>query len=102
VIKDIGPFRPVLRTTGSHLSALVRAIVYQQLSGKAAGTILNRLLDLFPDREPTAEAILARSEAELRAAGLSRQKIGYLRDLALKVRDNALPLDHVATLSDAD
>ena len=102
VMDAVGPFRPANRAGGTHLNALLRAIVFQQLSGKAATTIFNRLLDLFPDREPTAKGILAKSDAELRAAGLSRQKIGYLRDLSTKVAAGALPLDHVDTLNDTD
>jgi DNA-3-methyladenine glycosylase II len=102
VMEDVGPYRPGDRTEGSHLHSLVRAIVFQQLSGKAATTILNRFLALFPKNEATAELILAKSDAELRAVGLSRQKIGYMRDLATKVHEGLLPLDHVHTLPDAE
>jgi len=84
------------------MHALIRAIVFQQLSGKAATTIHNRFLDLYPNREPSAADILATTDAQLRSVGLSRQKIGYLRDLATKVQSNNLPLDHVETLADAD
>jgi len=76
--------------------------VFQQLSGKAAATIHSRFLDLYPDRSPTPEQVLATTDAQLRAAGLSRQKIGYLRDLARRVHTGELPLDHVHTLADAD
>jgi DNA-3-methyladenine glycosylase II len=102
VIREVGPYKPGDRTGGTHLNALLRAIVFQQLSGKAATTILNRFLDLFPDRKPTAELILAKSDVELRAVGLSRQKISYVRDLSAKVHGGLLPLDHVHTLSDGD
>ena len=102
VMDAVGPFKPANRTGGTHLNALLRAIVFQQLSGKAATTIFNRLLDLFPDREPTADGIISRSDAELRAVGLSRQKIGYLRDLSTKVAAGSLLLDHVETLNDAE
>src|SRR5262245_10543327 len=100
IMKDVGPYRPGDRTGGSHLHSLVRAIVFQQLSGKAATTILNRFLALFPDNEATAELILKKSDAELRAVGLSRQKMSYMRDLATKAADGSLPLDHVHTLDD--
>ena len=99
---DVGPYQPANRTGGSHLNALLRAIVFQQLSGKAATTIFNRFLALFPDGEPTAKAIIASTDEQLRSVGLSRQKISYLRDLSVKVDSGALPLDHVHTLSDAD
>ena len=102
VIAAVGPYRPGDRTGGSHLQALLRAIVFQQLSGKAATTIFNRFLGLFPDGNPTASAIIARSDAELRSVGLSRQKVGYLRDLCTKVETGALPLHHVHTLPDAE
>jgi DNA-3-methyladenine glycosylase II len=102
VMQAVGPFRPTNRTGGSHMHALIRAIVFQQLSGKAATTIHNRFLALYPDREPSPADILATSDAQLRSVGLSRQKISYLRDLAMKVQTNALPLDHVETLGDAE
>jgi DNA-3-methyladenine glycosylase II len=102
VMALVGPYRPADRTGGSHFGALIRAIVFQQLSGKAATTIHNRFLDLFPDREPTADRIIALTDEQMRAAGLSRQKIGYLRDLSQRVHKQELPLDHVDTLADAD
>ena len=102
MIDAVGPYRPADGTAGSHFGALIRSIVFQQLSGKAASTILNRFLDLYPGRAPTAADILATSDEQLRAVGLSRQKIGYLRDLAARVNVGNLPLDHVDTLSDAD
>ena len=102
VMENVGPYRPADRTGGSHLHALIRSIVFQQLSGKAATTIHNRFLDLYPSRSPAPEDILATSDAQLRSAGLSRQKIGYLRDLASRVHKGELPLDHVHTLSDAE
>jgi DNA-3-methyladenine glycosylase II len=61
---------------------LLRAIVYQQLSGKAATTIHGRFLDLFPERYPHPEQLLALPEERLRLAGLSRQKAAYLRNAA--------------------
>src|SRR5574338_1705235 len=65
----------------SHLAALVRSIVYQQLSGKAAATIYGRFRALFPaERFPEAEHILALHHTRLRKAGLSRQKSAALRD----------------------
>lgn len=100
VIQAVGPYRPADRTAGSHFHSLIRAIVYQQLSGKAAATIFGRFLALFPNQEPTPDALLALSDAQLRSVGLSRQKSAYLRDLAIKVHAGELPLDHVDTLDD--
>jgi len=91
-----------LRTDGTHFQALTRSIVFQQLSGKAAGTILSRFNDLYPDRSPTPDAVLATSDEQLRSVGLSRQKIGYMRDLATKVVSGELPLDRVEEMNDED
>jgi DNA-3-methyladenine glycosylase II len=100
VIEQVGPCRMQVRAEGSHFQALVRSIVYQQLSGKAAGTIHARLNALYPDNTPTPQAVLASSDADLRAAGLSRQKVAYLRDLAAKVESGELPLDAVHEMAD--
>lgn len=101
VMDQVGPYRPADRTAGSHFGALIRAIVYQQLSGKAAATIHSRFLALYPNGEPTAADIIATPDAALRSVGLSRQKIGYLRDLSERVHRQELPLDHVETLEDS-
>jgi len=102
VIESVGPCRMQLRTEGTHFEALTRAIVFQQLSGKAAGTIYARLTALFPVGAPTPEAILAAADEQLRAVGLSRQKIAYLRDLSSKVVSGALPLEAVHSMDDDD
>jgi 3-methyladenine DNA glycosylase/8-oxoguanine DNA glycosylase len=102
VMEQVGPYRPADRSSGSHFHALIRSMVFQQLSGKAAGTIHARFLDLYPSREPTPDEILATREETMRSVGLSRQKIGYIRDLAARVKSGDLPLDHVHTLSDQE
>jgi DNA-3-methyladenine glycosylase II len=102
VMKEVGPYNPADRSGGTHFLALARAMVYQQLSGKAAATIFSRFLDLYPNRDPGPVEILATSDEQLRAVGLSRQKIGYLRDLSTRVAAGELPLDHVESLADAD
>ncbi len=61
---------------------LLESIVSQQLSIKAAATIFGRFLALFPGRQPTPRRVLALKLTQLRAAGLSRQKAGYLRNVA--------------------
>lgn len=74
-----------------YFEALTRAIIYQQLSGKAAATIFRRFRALFPSRRfPTPAEVLAMPETQLRAAGVSGQKISYLRDLALKFSDGTI------------
>ena len=84
-------------------TALVEAIVWQQLSTKAAATIYKRLLALFPDgHHPTPAAILACTDESMRAAGLSRAKAIYLRDLATKVGDGIVALESIHRLPDDD
>jgi DNA-3-methyladenine glycosylase II len=100
IIARVGTPPPPPRRAGTHYDALVRAIVYQQLSGKAAGTIHRRFRDLYPNRRPRAPLVLSTSDEALRGAGLSRQKIGYLRDLSARVADGSLPLAHLGRLSD--
>jgi DNA-3-methyladenine glycosylase II len=102
VIDAVGPCRIQLRTEGTHFQALTRSIIYQQLSGKAAGTILARFNALFPLNAPTPELVLTMRDEQLRAVGLSRQKIGYIRDLSSKVSSEELPLDAVETMTDDD
>ena len=100
IIDRVGPCRLEARRTGTHYDALVRSIVFQQLSGKAARTIHERFRAIFPRRRPRPELVLATSDTVLRAAGLSRQKIGYLRDLSARVADRSLPLAHLGRLPD--
>src|SRR5512146_1229744 len=101
VIETVGPCRIQLRTEGTHYQALVRSIIYQQLSGKAAGTILSRFNSLYGGT-PEPHAVLATRDEQLRAVGLSRQKIAYLRDLSSKVVSGELPLDAVHEMGDDD
>ncbi|HEU4658156.1 MAG TPA: DNA-3-methyladenine glycosylase [Capillimicrobium sp.] len=84
-----------------HYGALVRAIVGQQLSTKAARAIHARVLELFGGRAPTPQELLAFDPEALRtAAGLSRAKVTFLRSLAEHVESGELDLDHVADLPD--
>jgi DNA-3-methyladenine glycosylase II len=81
-------------------TALVHAIVSQQLSTKAAATIARRFDDLLGGR-PTPEGIASVTDQQLRAVGLSAQKIGYMRDLSARIQDGTLPLHDIHTLDDA-
>ena len=81
--------------------ALLRAIVFQQLAGKAASTIHGRVRALV-DGDFTPEAILALSEEQLRGAGLSNNKYLAVKDLATKVADGTVELSRVTKLSDED
>ena len=95
------PERPDRPKPGEHYAALVRTIVGQQLSTKAARSIWNRLLEHFDGRPPTPEQVLAADPEELRAAaGLSRSKTTYLRSLAEHVVDGSLELARLEQLDD--
>jgi DNA-3-methyladenine glycosylase II len=100
VVQAVGPCGLVARAEGTHFEAVARAIVYQQLSGRAAGTIHRRFHALYGERAPTPAELLATADATLRGAGLSRQKIAYLRDLATQVATGTVPLDTVEALDD--
>jgi len=91
IIDSVGPFRLQPMGASSIFAALARAIVYQQLTGKAAATIFARFCGLFPDTDPTAGQVLAASEDELRGAGLSRSNLLSLRDLAGKTVSGDIP-----------
>lgn len=100
VIEQVGPCTFAPNATGTHFASVARAIVFQQLSGKAAGTIYGRFEKLFAAGVPTPGELLALSEAQLRGVGLSGQKTAYLRDLAARSHSGALPIDTLHTLAD--
>ena len=94
---DLAPHRQ-----RSLFEVLLRAIVAQQLNGKAAAAILARVEALFPKNRPEARALLALPDEPLRAAGLSANKLASLRDLAAKTVDGTVPTPAAARkLSDA-
>ena len=102
-IKQIGPCLLAERQRKDHLTALVGSIVSQQLSTKAAATIFGRLVALFPGHViPGPEAIAALDDQTLRSAGLSGQKVSYLRDLCARLADGRLMLDDLDTLDDEE
>jgi len=93
LIDKVGPFGMELQRIPSVFGALAQAIVYQQLTGKAAATIFARLCALFRDTTDglTPEQILRASDERLRSAGLSRSKVLSLQDLARKAKSGELP-----------
>ena len=99
-IKQIGVCGLAERQRKDHLSALVGAIVSQQLSTKAAATIFGRFVALFPDGQIHPEKIHALDDSVLRGVGLSGQKVGYLRDLCARITDGRLQLEELAALDD--
>ncbi|MFN6565307.1 MAG: DNA-3-methyladenine glycosylase family protein [Nostoc sp. ChiSLP01] len=86
--------------TGDLLFSLSRAILYQQLSTKAAAAIHSRFLQLYSENLPTALDILNTPDEVLRGAGISRPKILYLKDLAQKVLDGLPSLEELQTMDD--
>lgn len=101
VIRRTGRCRLTDSRTRRPFVSLVRALTSQQLSTKAAATIFGRVIDLVGgvDRM-TPAALLAIDPVRLRAAGLSGQKVGYVRDLAAHVADGRLDLDHLSSQGD--
>lgn len=102
IIDVVGPCRFEPRAAGTHFDALVRSIIYQQLSGLAAATIHKRVIALNRGRSPSAQRLLDFSDESLRGAGLSRQKIAYLRDLSAKVVAGELPVRRLHDLPDQE
>jgi DNA-3-methyladenine glycosylase II len=103
LIDRIGPLDEEARRRGrpdDAYGALLRAIVGQQLSTRAARAIYARVLDLFGGRVPTPAELVAIEPDALRAAGLSRAKVAYLRDLAERVETGQLEIDRLADLPD--
>jgi methylated-DNA-[protein]-cysteine S-methyltransferase len=104
VIDLIGPCGMQIKGTQSLFIALAEAIVYQQLTAKAAATIFARVRGLFPHAHnaPTPQQLLRASEARLRSAGLSGAKAAALRDLARKACDGQIPeLKDLQAMDDA-
>lgn len=101
VIAAAGPCTMVPIVTGSHFDHLTRNIVFQQLSTAAARTIHGRFVERIGEgKAPTPEQLLTSEEAALRACGLSAAKVAAIRDLALHVSDNRLPMDQLDVMED--
>lgn len=92
LIDRIGPFALEMKAADSLFEAMLRSIVYQQLHGKAAATIHGRVLaELDRHGGPTPEALTKATDAALRGAGLSGNKLLAVRDLSLKCREGTVP-----------
>lgn len=99
IIERVGPYRMNYDEPG--FASLAEAIVYQQLHGKAAATIFKRLTDLagLPLKP---QGILKLSEEQMRGAGLSKQKLSYLRDLAAKAASGEVDFVNLPDMADAE
>jgi len=105
IIETVGPFRMELKHSRSLFGALAEAIVYQQLSNKAAATIYGRVEALYPRATDgfTPRHILKTPDEALRSCGLSRAKVLAVQDLARRVASGELPtLDEAHALADAE
>jgi len=105
LIDERGPIHPEIDRRGSRpdpYEALARAIVGQQLSTKAAGSIWARLVEILGGTFPRPSALLAEDAETIRGAGLSGSKVNFLRDLAERVDDGRLDLGRLAELPDED
>ena len=98
LIDRVGAYRMEYRNPG--FETLVRSIVYQQLSGKVAQVIFDRLVAAVPGGELTPEGILKLTPARMRKAGLSKQKTAYIRDLSRKTKRGELDFSVLPDLTD--
>ena len=99
VIARVGRCAWEIERGGSAFASLVEAMLYQQITGKAAASIHRRLRKVLGRRHPRPQEILAASRRAMRGAGLSRQKIAYMRDLAARAT-NGLALRGLSRLPD--
>jgi DNA-3-methyladenine glycosylase II len=100
LIEEHGPYRP--RPAMDHYESLLRTILFQQLHGKAASAIQDRWMSLYGDRYPTPSELLATTDEAFRAVGISRQKTGYMRDVATRLLSGALDFRHFDELPDEE
>lgn len=99
IIDAVGPFRMARRPEA--FQALARAIISQQLAGRAALAIYQRFAKLFPGvRFPTPRQVADATQQTLKSVGLSRQKILYLKDLAARIADGKLNFRHLGRMED--
>lgn len=102
IIHEAGDQRFETRSEGSHFHSLLRTIVYQQLAGAAAQTIHGRVLAIYGGRAPEPAELLATPSRKLRGAGLSGQKVEYVRDLARRSASGEIPWETIDALTDEE
>lgn len=102
IIRQVGPLVPPAER--EPFPALIRAIIFQQLAGKAAATILARFVALYSKDGafPNPQSVLNTVDEAMHTAGLSRQKITYLKDLAAKFADGTLSDEKLRRLPDQE
>lgn len=102
VIETVGTYKGWPTGNGTHFDAVCRSIVFQQLSGKAAGTIHGRFVGLYGGRTPLPGELANTPDDKLRAVGLSRQKSAYLKDLGARVASGEVPIETLHELTDSE
>lgn len=100
IIRRVGPCKLAMNTDGSHFAHVMRSIVYQQLSGKAAATIFGRVVALYPSQLLTPAVVMKTPHATLRAAGLSDRKAQYVVELAARTHSGELAVESLHELDD--
>ena len=96
IIDRLGPYK--FRLDDDYYEALVGSIVFQQLAGSAAQAILNRFKHIYGGKIPRPREYLETKETQLRASGLSPQKIRYIRDLSERIENGVLDLKRISGL----
>lgn len=89
-----------LRPRGNHFESLGCSIISQQLSSKASATIINRFIKLFGNTFPNPQAVLRMPDKKIRLAGLSSQKISYIKALAKAVKQGKVDFKTLIKLDD--
>lgn len=92
----------VLRKSNNAFASLARSIIYQQISTKAGAAIEKKFLALFQSKNPKPDQVLALQDVQFQAAGISPQKRGYLRDLALKFSDGTIVSRKFSRMTDQE
>jgi len=100
IIKKVGPFKPGV--VENPFQALILSIIHQQISMAAARTISGRVLDLCPRRRLSSKALVAVTDQQLHGAGLSRQKVTYVRSVCDHFLSGRLKPRRLARLSDEE
>lgn len=93
---------PVWKLETDYFRSLVEAIISQQLSGKAADTIIGRFEKLFKKLPFTPKDILKLDKEQIRGVGISYGKVSYIQDVAEKALDQTLNFEKLLTLPDED
>ena len=101
-IDQAGPCGWARQNDGTHFDHIARSIVYQQLSGAAAGTIHGRVLALYGGGNPTPAQVAKTPDETLRAVGLSGRKVEYIKDLARRTHEGSLAVERIHEMDDAE